>query len=288
MANNLRDFDGLIKSMDVDNLYIYTMSDQTIFVWDKIDYTLTRTMDCSNDVEIVRDFRVNSKRIYAIGLYNFLVLDKDNADMIYHYKFGCNTNSDFCHFFNDVEKIYLSIRNSHVIAIDKTDYMNTCILDEHNDSVESIASDQDFLYTGSKDKTVTIWTKKGYEVIDTLYGHNGDVFVTVNEEYIISGSNDGKIIVWDKETLEEKMSIKTAQDTIDWISSWNSYLLTMSSDEGNIKVWDLKENDCILRTEIQIPSSLKHNVMIDEDVLYLVTQDHPGIQVFNLEDIVNN
>ena len=61
---------------------------------------------------------------------------------------------------------------------------------------------EDKIASGSGDKTIKIWKKKGnqFELIQTIIGHEDCVFtlIKLNDEEIASGSSEKNIKIWRK------------------------------------------------------------------------------------------
>lgn len=71
----------------------------------------------------------------------------------------------------------------------------------HQDSVYCLQFDDNHIITGSRDRTIKIWSMATYKCIRTLRGHEGSVLCLQYDQYkIVSGSSDKTIIIWSMET----------------------------------------------------------------------------------------
>ncbi len=78
----------------------------------------------------------------------------------------------------------------------------------HSERITCIYADKEFLYTGSRDRTIKIWDKNTFQEIATLRGHRHFIArICSDDTSIYSGSADRKIKIWDKNTFREKASI---------------------------------------------------------------------------------
>ncbi len=64
-----------------------------------------------------------------------------------------------------------------------------------------ISSDNNFIVSGSRDKTVRVWKRESGTQIQELIGHNHDVIsvaISTDNLFIVSGSYDDTIRVWER------------------------------------------------------------------------------------------
>ena len=79
----------------------------------------------------------------------------------------------------------------------------------HSERITCIHTDKEYLYTGSRDRTIKIWDKNTFQNIATLRGHRHFIArICSDDTNIYSGSADSQIKIWDKNSFQEKASIK--------------------------------------------------------------------------------
>jgi len=117
----------------------------------------------------------------------------------------------------------------------------------HTQCVYTIQYTADHLVSGSRDKTVRVWSlATGRLLLPPLQGHGGSVLCLQFDEkpgqdVIISGGSDSAVIVW-RFSTGEKIKVMTEAHTqpVLMLRFNNRYLVTCSKD-SSIKVWNRKE-----------------------------------------------
>jgi len=102
----------------------------------------------------------------------------------------------------------------------------------HSERITCIYTDKEYLYTGSRDRTIKIWDKNTFQNIATLRGHRHFIpRICSDDTNIYSGSADSTIKIWDKNTFQEKASIKE-ENPIDsiYIDQKNIYCASHNSN----------------------------------------------------------
>jgi len=96
-------------------------------------------------------------------------------------------------------------------------------------SVYCIEFDGDKIVTGSRDRTIKVWSLRTFRLRQTLTGHEGSVLCLKFERsgFMVSGSSDRKIIVWDlNRGVKTKTLFGHSGGVLDirvdksWIVSW--------------------------------------------------------------------
>jgi WD40 repeat protein len=75
-------------------------------------------------------------------------------------------------------------------------------------------------------------------------GHSGGVKAVcfLNQTEFITGGEDGKLIVWDIVTGRQKLSFKAHSSNVEEIKLIDEKIITCSSSDNSVKVWDLNFN----------------------------------------------
>lgn len=121
--------------------------------------------------------------------------------------------------------------------------------DSHFDRVETVAfsADDQYIATGSSDRTIRIWRTSDGQLMGTIWGHTSVVKVisfSPQGDYLASATSNGEIKIWDWRTGWEIQSMHA--DTIlltDLAWSPDGGKLASSSWDGEVKVWDAVTGD---------------------------------------------
>jgi len=110
--------------------------------------------------------------------------------------------------------------------------------DGHFDGVYALAMDENYIYSGSGDRTVRVWDKNSFKELAVLEGHSEGVYaLAVDENYIYSGSGDGIVWVWDKNRFKKLAVLKGHSEGVNALEVDKNYIYSGSGD-GIVWVWD--------------------------------------------------
>lgn len=156
----------------------------------------------------------------------------------------------------------------------------------HQGPVWCLCVHQDYLFSGSSDKTIKVWdTSTNFTCIKTLEGHNGIVLALgVYFNKLFSGSQDCNIIVWDLETFNELTTIEAHDNPVCTLVSAKNMLFSGSLKV--IKAWDVHSYK--LQREL---TGLNHWVRaLVASQNYLYSGSYQTIKIWDLEtlDCVRN
>ncbi len=118
------------------------------------------------------------------------------------------------------------------------------VLRGHRDWITSIALiSDDYLISGSRDKTLKVWNLKTRKELFTLVGHTApvtSVAVTPNGSQIISASSDGVLKIWNPETREEIRTLNNHHNSVEAITVTldGQHLISIDA-KRTLKVWNL-------------------------------------------------
>lgn len=121
-------------------------------------------------------------------------------------------------------------------------------LEGHTDMIYSIATSQrgKKLYSGSRDKTIKIWSLDSYSCLTTLKGHTGPVHsitLATDDTRLVSGSGDKTIKVWHLPTASLLATIEGHQAPVYGVSlsSNGKWLMsTANTHYGEARHYGLK------------------------------------------------
>ncbi len=113
----------------------------------------------------------------------------------------------------------------------------------HGLPVTSIAVDDKFIYTGSNDKTIKIWTRDDFKEILTLNHHDSRILkLHVTKNLLFTLSEDGVLAKWDMNSLKLKSTSRISKVKLNSACFRNDELC-MSNEDGVFKIIDLNNLD---------------------------------------------
>jgi WD40 repeat protein len=120
------------------------------------------------------------------------------------------------------------------------------------------------LVTGGEENTVKIWDVQNGADLQTLRGHNGDVYTVAfspDGRWIASAGEDSAVKVWDSRSGKLVRSFRGHTSVVTSVAfSPDGRRLVSGSRDHTVKVWDLTElNEAAGRQQVQpterVPSS---------------------------------
>jgi len=240
--------DVSIKSIIfLNNNMIISISSLNIELWDlnskKLLQSISTGMDGFDNIDILRD-----KKLVALGGRLLKVIDLTNNKILFE------SERNIREMINTVK----FSPNGKIVAYGSTDNTITlwniklrkkiAILKGHTDSVNDIRFSIDglTLISASDDKTIKFWDLSNLEEINNKFQNKGGV----ND---IEFSKDGKLFastsywknelyLWDLETLKIKAKFRGHHNKVKKILfSSNGKKIFSASDDGTIKIWDIKK-----------------------------------------------
>ena len=157
----------------------------------------------------------------------------------------------------------------------------TNVLEGHTKGVRSVAlsKNDQFIVSGSWDKTVRLWDRVTGESIKTFCGHSyfvNSVDISPNNKYIVSsGRKDKTARIWDVETGECSNVLDIGNDVRSvCFSNDNQFVLT-EDYSNNIKLWEVETGNCT--TEIIYANA------ISSDGKFIVREQDKTLQLVDVE-----
>jgi myosin-heavy-chain kinase len=118
----------------------------------------------------------------------------------------------------------------------------------HVDRVVSLCVTSKYLFSGSSDGTLRVWTLPGLAFDRELNVHRKSVeSICANEQYLFTGSADHSIKVWDLATFVLVIALRDHVGEVNAITLTDKSLnfLVSGSFDKNIKVWSLRTFKCV-------------------------------------------
>uniref|UniRef100_A0AAU6MX40 Tumor necrosis factor receptor-related factor 7 n=1 Tax=Argopecten irradians TaxID=31199 RepID=A0AAU6MX40_ARGIR len=151
----------------------------------------------------------------------------------------------------------------------------------HQGPVWCLCVNNDFLFSGSSDKTIKVWdTGNNYKCLKTLEGHTGIVLaICTYGNKLYSGSQDSNIIVWNIDNFEQVTVIDAHCNPVCTLASTKSLLFSGSLKV--IKVWDVHTNE--LKQELTGLNHWVRALVATQNHLY--SGSYQTIRIWDLETL---
>ncbi|KAF8513589.1 WD40 repeat-like protein [Hysterangium stoloniferum] len=109
----------------------------------------------------------------------------------------------------------------------------------HRDSVYCLDFDAHKIISGSRDRTIKIWSLRTGKLKNTLRGHEGSVLCLKFDStgFMVSGSSDRKILVWDLTKREVRKTLTGHQSGVLDLCFDKQWIVSCSKDTV-VRVWD--------------------------------------------------
>jgi tetratricopeptide (TPR) repeat protein len=127
-------------------------------------------------------------------------------------------------------------------------WQNKISLKKHSGAVSCLINYHDqFMVSGSYDKTIKVWNFKNFSFINNLKGHSGkinSIDISKNGKILISGSNDKTIKIWDIYNRQLLMTLGGlfsghSDEVLAVKFTFNDKYILSSGKDKTIKLWDI-------------------------------------------------
>ncbi|OMJ85875.1 hypothetical protein SteCoe_12717 [Stentor coeruleus] len=185
----------------------------------------------------IKNFVAKIEKRKSINIYE---QNSTNEQRIYEGK-GCIIAIALC---NKDDLLAISETASFNITIYVLDGKKKTILSGHKGQVTCFAfyKDNEYLLSGSNDKSIIKWELKTLNASHKFRGHDGWVTaIAVYQDFAASGSTDNTIIIWNLKYSRQEYAFNghTGKITSVGFSEHGDFLVSGSFDNF-IKVWNLK------------------------------------------------
>ena len=150
----------------------------------------------------------------------------------------------------------------------------------HSGPVYCIKCSEDYMVSGSRDKTAKIWDLKSLSCIRVLSHHTGSVLcLDFDSRYIVTGSSDKLMVIWSFPCGERQSVICGNDDMVINVKLCKDGVVSCSKG-GGIVLWDIKTGAAI-RNFIGHSSAI-NSLSIDGEILASGSGDRT-IKLWNLK-----
>ncbi|KAI8088888.1 quinon protein alcohol dehydrogenase-like superfamily [Halteromyces radiatus] len=155
----------------------------------------------------------------------------------------------------------------------------------HSEAIMTVAlcEAQGMVITGSKDKTIKVWSLAGQnaQLIRTLKGHTRAVHtLQMDDTKLVSGSMDHTLKIWNYHTGQ---CIRTLEGHTAGVTHlhFDSKLLASGSTDGMIKVWNFQNGEC--STLSGHTQSVTHVRLYQQSTRLISSSDDGRMMLWDLE-----
>jgi len=181
----------------------------------------------------------NGRYIVSNGGYG-----RDKKIKIWNLQNGSLVNTLDDNLFDDAWSILVNPNGENIIKI--WQLSGSAVVGGHTSPVSTVAltSDNQYLVSGSYDRTIRIWRLSDNSLSRTLIGHTAtisDLVITPDDNFIISGSQDSTIKIWEinSGSLVQTLIGHRGHILSLAITPDGQYLVSGSSDK-TIRIWRLE------------------------------------------------
>lgn len=135
-----------------------------------------------------------------------------------------------------------------------------------------------YLITGSSDRTIKVWDIENFKLITKLTAHTGAVYsLAIQNNNLISASTDKTIRIWNLDTLKLSTSILAHENQIYCIYCKDNFLISSSLDK-TIKIWNIEAKSLIGVIKLELSA---WSIIIHQNKVIAGLSDG-SLRVFNL------
>lgn len=150
----------------------------------------------------------------------------------------------------------------------------------------AMTSDNGFLFSGSDDKLIKVWSTSTNSFLYDLEGHTDCAYfliMTKNDEFLISAGWDQKIIIWDwRNRAIHKTNTGHTNEIFYLVLTLNEQYLISGSRDMSVKVWNFA-GDLELIADFSYGNSVFGIAITNDNKEIIATGFAETIKIFSLE-----
>ena len=153
-------------------------------------------------------------------------------------------------------------------------------------SCMSISPDKKYLFSGSWDNNILMWSLNEFKLEFKFKGHECWVSclqVTSDSNLLISGSGDRNIIIWDINAKSTIRKFNAHRNEIRGLSIINSEKFLTVAQDKTIAVWDITSCDLLYRADVTNCGWLTCTVIADYNRHAFIGTNNGSIIQYNLQ-----
>ncbi|KAI9258911.1 WD40-repeat-containing domain protein [Phascolomyces articulosus] len=166
-----------------------------------------------------------------------------------------HTDSVYCIVRYRKQYIVSGSRDHSVKLWDLDNYMCVASETHHEGSVLclKIASDDEWMVSGSSDGTCVLWKLSGgntkgnkLQPLSRLRGHTSGVLdvCIVENKYIVTASRDATVRVWDRYSAKELRRLEGHAGPVNALQAHGHHVVSASGD-SKVKLWNAETGECL-------------------------------------------
>ncbi|KAJ3127168.1 hypothetical protein HK100_009892 [Physocladia obscura] len=163
-------------------------------------------------------------------------------------------------------------QSCYAVAVNTNGYKNLV-------SATPVSTNEQFVVSGSNDKTVKVWNAKTGIVQKILEGHSDYVHaiaISTDEQFIVSGSEDSTVKIWDVQTGALQRTLKGHSYAVTAVAiSTDGQFVVSGSEDKTVKIWDAHAGT--LQNTLEGGSDLVYAVAISTHKQFVASQSYDMI-----------
>ncbi|ENN81410.1 hypothetical protein D910_00642 [Dendroctonus ponderosae] len=238
------------------NKIVSGSDDNTLKVWSAISGKLMRTL--SGHTGGVWSSQMSGNIVISGSTDRTLKVWDAESGICQHTLFGHTSTVRCMHLHGN--KVVSGSRDAtlRVWNIETGEFLH--VLVGHLAAVRCVQYDGRLVVSGAYDYMVKVWKPETEECLHTLQGHTNRVY-SLQNNILVSGNADSTVKVWDILTGQCLQTLSGKRDYVDAICmveagpskhqsavtclQFNSRFVITSSDDGTVKLWDLRTGEFI-------------------------------------------
>ncbi len=279
--DHLIKLESVVSGFCVKERYIYCVCKKTVYKIDKESKAIVYKKEIFRKDGLARILIADENRIFISDFCTLYILNEEDFEVIGKWKIGEDLSSDICGMTADENKIYCSVRNGKIVAVDKCSFEKKEYT-VSNASMWSLKIYGNKLLCGTVDGQLLQLEREKMSIKKKLILSKQNIrCLYLSGKTLYAACQNKKLFKIDSEEFEVTGSQKIAHNKMfDCVGIYEDMLLTVSYPSGEIALWDI--NTLEKRKEFKTALSLNGSAYIEENKLYIASRNIYGIGIIYL------
>ncbi len=279
--DHLIKLESVVSGFCVKERYIYCVCKKTVYKIDKESKAIVYKKEIFRKDGLARILIADENRIFISDFCTLYILNEEDFEVIGKWKIGEDLSSDICGMTADENKIYCSVRNGKIVAVDKCSFEKKEYT-VSNASMWSLKIYDNYLLCGTVDGQLLVLCRDTMLIKKKMILSKQNIrSLYVNDKILYSACQDKKLFKIDMTKFEIIGTVKNVHKKMfDCVGVYDDMLITVSYPCGEIALWNT--NTFEKRKEINIALSLSGNAYVEADKLYITSRGILGCDIIYL------